>query len=224
MFRTLACIYSDPMTALTEIKGTGAPLHRALAEQGITELEQLAGADFQKLLALHGVGLKGLNRINDALGEKGLEPMSGVVAPKATTRTIQADVKTKPSERSPEEWIESLPWPRRVEQGKELLEIFREVTGAEPVMWGESIVGYGHFHYRYETGREGDTAQVAFSPRKAAISLYGLQSGDGAEGLLDRLGPHKRSVSCVYVTKLDQVDHDVLRELIARAWVSDSVC
>lgn len=212
------------MTALTEIKGTGAPLHRALAAQGITELEQLAGADFQELLALHGVGLKGLNRLNDALGEKGLEPMSGVVEPKPATRTIQADVKTKPSEQSAEEWIESLPWPRRVEQGKELLKIFREVTGAEPVMWGESIVGFGHYHYRYETGREGDTAQVAFSPRKAAISLYGLQSGDGAQELLDRLGPHKRSVSCVYVTKLDQVDHDVLRELIARGWVADSAC
>ena len=212
------------MTALTEIKGTGAPLRRALAERGITELEQLAGADFQELLALHGVGLKGLNRLNDALGERGLEPMSGVVAPRPTARTIAADVKTKPTGQSPQEWIDSLPWPRRVAQGRQLLEIFQEVTGAEPVMWGESIVGYGTFHYRYETGREGDTARVAFSPRKAAISLYGLQSGHGAQELLDRLGPHKRSVSCVYVTTLDQIDHNVLRELIARGWASESAC
>ncbi|MBD2761926.1 DUF1801 domain-containing protein [Kocuria sp. cx-116] len=208
------------MTALTEIKGTGAPLHRALAERGITELEQLAGADFQELLALHGVGLKGLNRFNDALGEQGLEPMSGVVAPKSSTTTTKADVKTKPSEQSAEDWIESLPWPRRVEQGRALLEIFHEATGVEPVMWGPSIVGYGHLHYRHETGREGDTARVGFSPRKAAISLYGLQGDDVARELLDRLGPHRRGAGCIYVTALDAVDQDVLRELIVRGWES----
>lgn len=212
------------MTAVTEIKGTGAPLHRALAEQGITEVEQLAGADFRALLALHGVGLKGLGRLNAALVERGLEPMSGVVEPRPTASTYRADTKTKPTERSPEEWIDSLPWPRRVAQGRELLEIFREVTGAQPVMWGPSIVGYGHFHYRYESGREGDTARVGFSPRKAAISLYGLQSGEGTAELLNRLGPHRRGVGCVYVTKLEQVDHSVLRELIARGWVADAAC
>lgn len=212
------------MTALTEIKGTGAPLHRALAERGITDLEQLAGADFQELPALHGVGLKGLNRLNHALGERGLEPMRGVVAPEPATRTTTAEVKTKPTGQSPAEWIESLPWPRRVEQGRQLLAIFGEVTGVEPVMWGESIVGYGTFHYRYETGREGDTARVAFSPRKAAVSLYGLQGADGAQDLLDRLGPHRRGASCVYVTKLEQIDHDVLRALIGRGWAAESAC
>jgi hypothetical protein len=88
-------------------------------------------------------------------------------------------------------------------------------------MWGPSIVGYGHLRYRYETGREGDTARVGFSPRKAAISLYGLQGDDGAQDLLDRLGPHRRGAGCVYVTRLDAVDQDVLRELIVRGWESD---
>ncbi|WP_345311784.1 DUF1801 domain-containing protein [Kocuria gwangalliensis] len=208
------------MTALTEIKGTGAPLRRALAERGITELEELAGADFHELLALHGVGLKGLNRLNDALGERGLEAMSGVVAPEFTTTTTEADLKTKPTGQSPKDWIESLPWPRRVEQGRALLEIFHEATGVEPVMWGPSIVGYGHLHYRHETGREGDTARMGFAPRKAAISLYGLQDGDGAQDLLDHLGPHRRGTGCVYLTRLDAVDQDVLRELIVRGWES----
>ena len=209
------------MTALTEIKGTGAPFHRALAGRGITELEQLAGADFHELLALHGVGLKGLNRLNDALSERGLDAMNGVVAPKSSSTRTKADLKTKPTGQSPGDWIESLPWPRRVEQGRALLEIFHEATGVEPVMWGPSIVGYGHLHYRHETGREGDTARVGFSPRKAAISLYGLQGDDGAQELLDRLGPHRSGAGCIYVTRLDAVDQDVLRELIVCGWESD---
>lgn len=139
-------------------------------------------------------------------------------------RTYRADLKTTPRDDSPQQWIDSLPWPRRVAQGRELLRTFHKVTGAEPVMWGDSMVGYGDLHYRYDTGREGHVARVAFSPRKAAISLYGLQRGRDAHELLDRLGPHRRGVGCVYVTRLGALDQYVLRELVLRGWESDAAC
>jgi hypothetical protein len=91
------------------------------------------------------------------------------------------------------------------------------VTGERPVMWGPSMVGYGSCHYRYATGREGDWFVVGFSPRKASMTLYGLQHPDAAP-LLARLGPHKLGAGCVYVGRLGKVDLGVLEQLVRAAW------
>jgi hypothetical protein len=98
-----------------------------------------------------------------------------------------------------------------------LLGLMGRVTGAEPVMWGPSMIGYGQFHYRYASGHEGDSMVVGFSPRKASLSLYGLQY-PGAEPLLDRLGKHRRGAGCVYVGRLASIDPAVLEDLVRAAW------
>lgn len=107
---------------------------------------------------------------------------------------------------------------RRSAEGAELVELFSSVTGAPAVMWGPSIVGFGTYAYRYASGHEGIWPRAAFSPRKAKLSLYGLQSHPDAEPLLDRLGARTRGVDCVYVTRLSAIDLDVLRELVALSW------
>lgn len=104
--------------------------------------------------------------------------------------------------------------PVRHRDGVRLLELMSGITGEEAEMWGPSIVGFGSYHYKYATGREGDAAAVGFSPRKAGLSLYGLIYSPEAADLLGRLGKHKTGAGCLYVTKLDDVDEAVLAELI----------
>ena len=88
------------------------------------------------------------------------------------------------------------------------------ITGEPAQMWGPTIVGFGRYHYKYASGREGDAAAVGFSPRKSSLSLYGLTYGPEAAELLGRLGKHKVGAGCLYVNKLDDVDEAVLAELI----------
>jgi len=92
--------------------------------------------------------------------------------------------------------------------------LFAEVTGAEPTMWGASIIGFGAYHYRYASGREGDWPAVALSPRKQALTLYVSEGFDAYADLLGRLGPHRTGKSCLYVKRLADVDEKALRELV----------
>lgn len=117
-------------------------------------------------------------------------------------------------------FLDAVPSERRRAEGREVLELMRERTGLEPVLWGPSMIGFGHQHYKYESGREGDWFVVGFSPRKAALTFYGLQNAyfpEATDDLLSRLGPHKLGKSCIYVTRLDKVDKSVLAELVDRA-------
>jgi len=95
----------------------------------------------------------------------------------------------------------------------------RRVTGLEPRMWGTSIIGYGSYHYRYDSGREGDHLRAGFSPRKAASTIYLMGNycdrRSHADALFDRLGKHRTGKSCLYITRLDKVDQGVLEELVA---------
>lgn len=113
-----------------------------------------------------------------------------------------------------DEFLAAVEHPVRRRDGLRLLDLMSRVTGEKPEMWGPTIVGFGRYHYRYETGREGDAAAVGFSPRKASLSLYGLIYGPGAAALLPRLGKHKTGAGCLYVNKLEDVDEEVLAELI----------
>ena len=126
-----------------------------------------------------------------------------------------AENKTRPTGASVAEFLAAAQPDRRRTDGLRLDAIMREVTGVEGVMWGPSIVGYGHMHYTYASGREGDWLRVGFSPRKANLSLYGLKDSRAAVALLPNLGPHSAAVGCIYITRLDAVDEPTLRQLIA---------
>lgn len=97
----------------------------------------------------------------------------------------------------------------------ELIRIMQEVTGFEPKMWGPSIIGFGSYHYKYASGHEGDAPLAAFSPRKAAISLYVYSPSDEKEEFLSKLGKHKASKGCLYVKKLADIDVEILKKMIS---------
>lgn len=131
-----------------------------------------------------------------------------------------AEPKTKPTDASVPEFLASAATPRRREEAEQLAKIFTEVTGTEPVMWGPTIVGYGTFHYVSPVNprTHGDWPKTGFSPRKAQLTFYGLKDLPGADALLPRLGTYTEGAGCVYAKKLDDLDLDVLRQLIAIAW------
>lgn len=123
--------------------------------------------------------------------------------------------KTVPTDQSPQAFLTALSDKRRAE-GEELLALFQKASGFEPVMWGPSIIGFGRYHYRYETGREGDFLATGFSPRKAQISIYIMPGYQDYSDILKDLGKHKLGKSCLYVNKLADIDLDVLARLIRR--------
>ena len=115
-------------------------------------------------------------------------------------------------------FLEAVPDENRRGDARALLELMRSVTGEPPVMWGPSIVGFGSYHYRYESGRTGDAPLAGFSPRKANLVVY-LVGGfeDRYPKLLEQLGPHKTGKACLYLKRLGDVYLDVLRQLIERS-------
>lgn len=123
--------------------------------------------------------------------------------------------KTKPTPVSVDDFIASIENARRQADAKVALEIYKDVTKLPPVMWGSSIIGFGTHHYVTGAGREGDVPAAGFSPRKANMTFYVGDEFKGAEALYAKLGKHKKSVACLYVNKLDDVDLQVLRKIIA---------
>ena len=125
-----------------------------------------------------------------------------------------AELKTQKNDASIVAFLNSVENPTRKKDAFTLLEIMKRITKSEPSMWGPSIVGFGDYHYKYDSGREGDWFITGFSPRKQSMSLY-IMSGFGKyDEILGRLGKHKTSVSCLYINKLDDINMDVLYELI----------
>lgn len=125
-----------------------------------------------------------------------------------------AELKTKPTDASVRAFIDGVADDRRRQDCLTLVDILREATGAEPTMWGQSIVGLGHYHYKYASGREGDWFLVGFSPRKQDLALYIMAGLSRYPSLMAKLGRHKTGKSCLYVRRLADVDLDVLRELV----------
>ena len=128
-----------------------------------------------------------------------------------------AENKTVKTGASVEEFMAAVENRRRREDGLALLEMMKDVTGLEPEMWGPSIIGFGSYHYRYDSGREGDMPLIGFSPRSRSLSLYIMSGFDEYEALLSKLGKHRKGASCLYINKLADVDTGVLRELVARS-------
>lgn len=125
-----------------------------------------------------------------------------------------AEPKTKKNDASVEGFLAAVDHQRRREDSFAVLEMMKRITGEEPKMWGSSIVGFGSYHYRYASGREGDWPRIGFSPRKQSLTLYVMPGFSNYDDLLSRLGKHRTGKSCLYVNKLDDVDLDVLEELI----------
>lgn len=105
---------------------------------------------------------------------------------------------------------------RRRDEGRRLLALFGAASGYSPRMWGPSIIGFGRYHYRYASGREGDYLAAGFAPRKSALSIYIMPGYQGYDAILARLGKHKAGKSCLYVSRLDDIDLAVLSTLIRR--------
>ncbi len=129
------------------------------------------------------------------------------------------ELKTKETDTSVIEFIESVDHPKKREDAYRLLDIFTEVSGYEAKMWGPSIIGFGHYHYKYQTGHEGDAPLVGFSPRKAKISLYFAPGDSEREQLLQQFGKHTTGKACVYINKLADVEEDILKALIQQSIV-----
>ncbi len=132
--------------------------------------------------------------------------------------TDHGDRTTTPNDADVEAYLASVTDDRRRGDAREALALMQEVTGAEPQMWGSSIIGFGRQPYRTADGKEREWFAVGLAPRKAALTLYGLTFYGTNEDLLEQLGPHTTGKGCVYVKRLDAVDRDVLARLVATAW------
>lgn len=131
-----------------------------------------------------------------------------------------SEQKTVPTDADVQTFLEAAQPARRREDGLALAEIFREVTGSDPVLWGPSLVGYGSYRYISPANprTRGTWPRVGFSPRRAQLSLYGLKDLPEGAALLPQLGTYTEGAGCVYVKRLDDIDLDVLRQLITIAW------
>ena len=128
-----------------------------------------------------------------------------------------AELKTKRNKGSVEAFLNSVPDEKKRQDSFTILDLMKQVTGEEPEMWGESIVGFGSYHYKYESGREGDWFVTGFSPRKQNLTLYIMSGFEEYDRLLSRLGKHKIGKSCLYINKIEDIDQSVLQELVKKS-------
>jgi len=125
-----------------------------------------------------------------------------------------AELKTKPNDGSVEAFLNNVSDPKKRQDSYAVLELMKQVTGEEPVMWGDSIVGFGSYHYSTKSGQEGDWFLTGFSPRAQSLTLYIMSGFDQYDELMSKLGKYKTGKACLYVKKIEDVDTDVLRELV----------
>ena len=131
------------------------------------------------------------------------------------------DNKTRPTSAPVSKYINAIENTSQQSDSLRLIQIMSEVTKEEPVMWGPSIVGFGSYHYKYDSGRQGDSLKVGFAARKQTLTIYGLVMYDTTHAnnkLLEKLGPHKTGKGCLYIKKLSDIDETVLRQMIANGY------
>jgi len=133
-----------------------------------------------------------------------------------------AELKTKRNDQSVDEFLQAIPDERRRKDCYTVLELMKKVTGEEPKMWGDAIVGFGAYHYKYASGREGDWFFTGFSPRKQNLTLYIMSGFEEYNDLLNKLGKLKTGKACLYINKLKDVDLSVLRELVTKSVIHQS--
>ena len=127
---------------------------------------------------------------------------------------MMADLKTKRNDSDVVKFLESVENTQRKEDSFQILDLMSDIIDEEPNMWGGSIIGFGSYHYKYESGREGDWFITGFSPRKKSLTLYIMAGFDQYDELMSKLGKHKTGKSCLYINKLTDIDMDVLKQLI----------
>ncbi len=135
-----------------------------------------------------------------------------------------AELKTKPTGKSVAQFLNSIEDPTMRKDCKTVAKMMKEITGAKAKMWGPGIVGFGSYHYKYASGREGDWFVSGFAPRKRELTLYIMAGFSRYNALMKKLGKHKTGKSCLYIKSLDDIDLDVLRVLIEESvkYVSSS--
>ena len=126
-----------------------------------------------------------------------------------------AELKTRENEGDVEAFLASVENEKRREDCGTVVGLMRDVTGEEPRMWGDGIIGFGRYHYVYDSGREGDWFLAGVSPRKQSLTVYIMAGFDRYDELMAKLGKHRTGESCLYINKLEDVDTEVLRELVA---------
>ena len=125
-----------------------------------------------------------------------------------------AELKTKQTRESVKAFLNKIPEKQRREDCFAVAQMMEEITGHQPEMWGPSIVGFGKYHYKYDSGREGDWMIIGFSPRKTNLTLYLMSGFDQYEDLVKKLGKHSSAKSCLYIKRLSDVDIPTLKKLI----------
>lgn len=128
-----------------------------------------------------------------------------------------AELKTKPTGASVAAFLRSVDDDQRRRDAREVVTMMKEITGKRPKLWGTSIVGFGTYHYKYKSGREGDWPVTGFSPRKQNLAIYIMPGFSRYAALMKKLGKYKTGKSCLYLKRLDDVDGKVLRQLITRS-------
>jgi hypothetical protein len=126
-------------------------------------------------------------------------------------------LKTQPSENDVHAFLSTVEDEKKRKDSLFLLDFIAQHTGEKPVMWGKSIIGYGSYHYKYASGREGDWMLTGFSPRKTSLTIYIMSGFDKYDELMGQLGKYKTGKSCLYVKKLEDIDLDILAELIKKS-------
>jgi hypothetical protein len=126
-------------------------------------------------------------------------------------------LKTVPTKASVGDYLDSIADETRRKDCKAVAALMKKVTGVQARMWGSSVVGFGSYHYKYASGREGDTCLVGFSSRKSALVIYLLEAFEGRQALLSALGPHTTGAACLYVKRLADIQLAVLERLIAKS-------
>ena len=129
----------------------------------------------------------------------------------------KAELKTKPTKADVEKFLNGIKDEKIREDSYKILKMMKQITKEEPKMWGPSIIGFGNYHYKYASGREGDWFLAGFSPRKQSLTIYAMSYLKKHKDILKRLGKHKIGKGCLYINKLEDVDMKVLRELIKEA-------
>lgn len=131
-----------------------------------------------------------------------------------------AELKTKENAGSVRDFLTSIEDEQKSNDCLEVVSLMEEATGQKAKMWGPSIVGFGSYHYKYDSGHEGDMCKVGFSPRKANITIYGLMSEKPDADTLKKLGKHKISGSCMHISKLTDIDKTVFKKIVKQAYTA----
>ena len=135
----------------------------------------------------------------------------------------EANNKTKETNKSVDAFLAGVENQQKREDAKKIKDIITHITNEQPKMWGPSIVGYGSYHYEYNSGREGESLRIGFSPRKANLTIYFMDGFDKYHDQLKQLGKHKTSVSCLYIKKLEDFELTILKAMLKKSFKSTAM-